>query len=152
MRWGRNKRAGRVEPGPHYVPRSTARPRLHPTRETAPQALYITPEIIIDKLFNFRSSKIIATLGPATWATEKIAALLHGGVSVVRIIVGMQTLVRGAGTTTRFAGASVRAPCASCGVCRHCWVGAWGRGDQQRSDEVGVVVHSGALNRAPRMA
>ena len=58
------------------------------------QTLCITPELIIEPQFNFRSTKIIATLGPASWSGEKLAAMLEGGVSITRLVVGLQSLVR----------------------------------------------------------
>jgi hypothetical protein len=62
------------------------------------QTLHITPELIIDPQFNFRSTKILATLGPASWSSEKLAAVLDGGVSVVRLVDGLESLVwQGAG-------------------------------------------------------
>ncbi|GLC60287.1 hypothetical protein PLESTB_001594600 [Pleodorina starrii] len=48
------------------------------------QTLQITPQLIIDRVFNFRSTKIIATLGPSSFATAKLDAMLDLGVSLVR--------------------------------------------------------------------
>lgn len=46
--------------------------------------LRISPALIIDKIFNFRSTKIIATIGPSSWAADKMDALLDAGISMAR--------------------------------------------------------------------
>ncbi|GIL77051.1 hypothetical protein Vretimale_3233 [Volvox reticuliferus] len=48
------------------------------------QTLQITPQLIIDRIFNFRSTKIVATLGPSSFAAAKLDAMLDLGVSLVR--------------------------------------------------------------------
>lgn len=65
------------------------------------QTLKIKPNMIIDRLFNHRSTKIIATLGPSSWDEHTIAAMLQGGVSIVRIMAARNSLVgwRGGGGT-----------------------------------------------------
>eukprot|EP00195_Chlamydomonas_chlamydogama_P007138 CAMPEP_0202895824 /NCGR_PEP_ID=MMETSP1392-20130828/4951_1 /ASSEMBLY_ACC=CAM_ASM_000868 /TAXON_ID=225041 /ORGANISM="Chlamydomonas chlamydogama, Strain SAG 11-48b" /LENGTH=1605 /DNA_ID=CAMNT_0049580967 /DNA_START=110 /DNA_END=4924 /DNA_ORIENTATION=+ len=49
------------------------------------QTLRISSDLIINKTFNHRSTKIIATIGPATWTEEKVTQLLDRGVSILRI-------------------------------------------------------------------
>ncbi|GIL58673.1 hypothetical protein Vafri_13670 [Volvox africanus] len=48
------------------------------------QTLQITPQLIIDRIFNFRSTKIVATLGPSSFSAAKLDAMLDLGVSLVR--------------------------------------------------------------------
>ncbi|EFJ40446.1 pyruvate kinase [Volvox carteri f. nagariensis] len=48
------------------------------------QTLQITPQLIIDRISMFRSTKIIATLGPSSFAAAKLDAMLDLGVSLVR--------------------------------------------------------------------
>ncbi|KXZ44735.1 hypothetical protein GPECTOR_63g60 [Gonium pectorale] len=48
------------------------------------QSLQITPQLIIDRLSTFRSTKIFATLGPSSFDAAKLEAMLDLGVSVVR--------------------------------------------------------------------
>ncbi|GFR42123.1 hypothetical protein Agub_g2966 [Astrephomene gubernaculifera] len=51
------------------------------------QSLHITPQLIIDRVFNFRSTKIFATLGPSSFDAAKLDAMLDLGVSVVRFFI-----------------------------------------------------------------
>ncbi|KAG2454740.1 hypothetical protein HYH02_000576 [Chlamydomonas schloesseri] len=51
------------------------------------QSLRITPELIIERQFNHRSTKIFASLGPASYDEKKIEAMLDNGVSVFRIFL-----------------------------------------------------------------
>jgi pyruvate kinase len=45
------------------------------------------------QVFNHRSTKVIATIGPACWAPEKMRALLDAGISVARFDLGVGDLV-----------------------------------------------------------
>eukprot|EP00198_Chlamydomonas_reinhardtii_P006402 XP_001695738.1 pyruvate kinase [Chlamydomonas reinhardtii] len=51
------------------------------------QSLRITPELIIERQFNHRSTKIFASLGPASYDPKKVEAMLDNGVSVFRIFL-----------------------------------------------------------------
>ncbi len=58
------------------------------------QTLRIGLPLITGKVFNHRSTKVIATIGPACWAPDKMAALLDAGISVARFDLGVGDLVR----------------------------------------------------------
>ncbi|KAG2495346.1 hypothetical protein HYH03_006615 [Edaphochlamys debaryana] len=51
------------------------------------QSFVITPDLIIKKQSNFRSTKILASLGPSCFDDAKLAALLDRGVSMLRIFM-----------------------------------------------------------------
>ncbi|KAG2439977.1 hypothetical protein HXX76_004095 [Chlamydomonas incerta] len=51
------------------------------------QSLRITPELIIERQFNHRSTKIFASLGPASYDAKMVEAMLDKGVSVFRIFL-----------------------------------------------------------------
>lgn len=52
---------------------------------TCAQTLRIGPDLIINRQFNHRSTKIIATLGPACWSPPMLATLIDQGISIARI-------------------------------------------------------------------
>ncbi|PNH03911.1 Pyruvate kinase, partial [Tetrabaena socialis] len=51
------------------------------------RSLQITPQLIIDRVFNFRSAKIIASLGPSCYEPDMLETMLDKGVSVFRVFI-----------------------------------------------------------------